>query len=103
MKQHEYEVTVKHLTDAQGNPSTYTEALQFKAYNHDDIFKVLGFIQSSHLLDEESTKAFAVGLKLFGEVLLENKERPLFKEFMPHFVQFMKNLKQTAKAHNEVE
>ena len=39
MKQHEYEVTVKHIADAQGNPSTYTEALQFKAYNHDDILK----------------------------------------------------------------
>ncbi len=31
MKQHEYEVTVKHIADAQGNPSMYTEALQFKA------------------------------------------------------------------------
>lgn len=101
MKQHEYEVTVKHIADAQGNPSTYSEALQFKAYNHDDIFKVLGFIQNSQLLDEESTKSFAVGLKLFGEVLLENKDVPLFKEFMPQFVQFMKALKQTAKAQSK--
>jgi hypothetical protein len=97
MKQHEYEITVKHIADAQGNPSTYTDALQFKAYNHDDIFKVLGFVQNSQILDEESAKAFAVGLKLFGEVMLENKEIPLFKDFMPQFVQFMKALKKTAK------
>ena len=98
MKQHEYDITVKHIADAKGNPSTYTEALQFKAYNHDDIFKVLGFIQNSQILDEESAKAFAIGLKLFGEVMLENKELPLFKEFMPQFIEFMKALKRTAKS-----
>lgn len=98
MKQHEYEISVKHIKDAKGNPSEYTDALQFTAYNHDDIFKVLGFIQNSKMLDEESAKAFAVGLKLFGEVMLENKDLPLFKDFMPQFVQFMKTLKQTAKS-----
>ena len=52
------------------------------------------------VLDDEKTKAFAVGLKLFGETLLENKDIPLFKEFMPHFSQFMKALKQTVKTQN---
>ena len=101
MKQHEYDITVKHIADAKGNASTYTEALQFKAYNHDDIFKVLGFIQNSKILDDESAKAFAVGLKLFGEVMLENKELPLFKEFMPQFIEFMKTLKRTAKSQTQ--
>lgn len=98
MKQHEYEITVKHIADAKGQPSEYTEALQFKAYNHDDIFKVLGFIENSKMLDAESAKAFAVGLKLFGEVMLENKDLPMFKAFMPQFIEFMKTLKQTAKS-----
>jgi hypothetical protein len=101
MKQHQYQITVKHVADAQGNPSAYTEELQFNAYNHDDIFKVLGFIQNSEILDDESAKAFAVGLKLFGEVMLENKELPLFKEFMPQFVEFMKALKRTAKSQTQ--
>lgn len=100
MKQHQYEVTVKHMADAQGNPSAYTEALQFNAYNHDDIFKVLEHLSKANILDEEKTKAFAVGLKLFGETLLENKDIPLFKEFMPDFLQFMKALKQTVKTQN---
>ena len=103
MKQHRYEVTVKHLADAQGNPSAYSEALQFQVGNHDDIFKILEKLQASQLLDEESTKAFTVGLKLFSEVMLENKELPLFKEFMPQFAQFMKSLKQTVKAQTESE
>ena len=101
MKQHLYEVTVQHLADAQGNPSTYTEELQFQVGNHDDIFKILEKLQASQLLDSESTKAFTVGLKLFSEVMLENKELLLFKEFMPQFAQFMKSLKQTVKAQSE--
>lgn len=101
MKQHQYEITVKHLADAQGQPSTYTEVLRFKTGNHDDIFKIVGVIQNSQLLEEDSAKAFAVGLKLFGEVMLENKDLPLFKEFMPDFVKFMKAMKQAVKARNE--
>lgn len=100
MKQHQYEVTVKHIADAQGNPSSYSEVLQFNAYNHDDLFKVLEHIQQSNLLEDEKAKAFAVGLKLFGETLLENKQHPLFKEFLPQFIEFMKSLKQTIKAQN---
>ena len=100
MKQHQYEVTVKHIADAQGNPSNYSEVLQFNAYNHDDLFKVLEHIQQSDLLEDEKAKAFAVGLKLFGETLLENKQHPLFKEFLPQFIEFMKLLKQSIKAQN---
>jgi len=44
-----------------------------------------------------------VGLKLFGETLLENKDIPLFKEFLPQFAHFMKALKQTVKTQNQDE
>lgn len=100
MKQHQYELTVKHIADAQGNPSTYKDSLQFNAYNHDDLFKVLAHIQNSNLLEDEKAKAFAVGLKLLGETLLENKDQPLFKDFLPQFIEFMKTLKQTIKNKN---
>lgn len=103
MKQHQYEITVKHMADAQGQPSIYSEVLQFQAYNHDDLFKVLESLTKANLLDDEKMKAFAVGLKLFGETLLENKNIPLFKEFLPQFVDFMKALKQTVKTQNQHE
>ena len=97
MKQHAYEVTLKHIADDQGSPSTYTDILSFNSYNHDDIFNVLQVIQNSQMLDDEAAKSFTVGLKLFSEVMLEHKSLPLFKDFMPHFGQFMKALKQTVK------
>lgn len=98
MKQHKYHVTVQHLEDAQGNPSTYDEKLEFNVGNHDDIFKIVSLLKQKELFDEDTTKAFAVGLKLFGEVMLENKNHELFKEFLPQFGQFMKQLKQHVKS-----
>ena len=93
MKQHEYQITVKHIADAKGNPSTYDDDLIFTAYNHDDIFKILEYLKQKELTDENSMKSFAVGLKLMSEILLENKEIPLFKECLPHFIEFIKSLK----------
>lgn len=93
MKQHQYEITVKHIADPKGQPSTYTEDLIFTTYNHDDIFKVLEKLQQKEIIDEESMKSFAVGLKLMGEVLLEHKEMALFKDFLPQFIEFIKLIK----------
>lgn len=100
MKQHQYYVTVQHLADAQGNPSTYTEKLEFNTGNHDDIFVVLQKLQQAELFDERTTQSFAVGLKLFSEVMLENKNHELFQDFLPQFGQFMKHLKQQVKKEN---
>ena len=98
MKQHQYQVTVQHVFDAKGQASTYTENLEFKVGNHDDIFSIVERLQQAALFEnEETTKAFAVGLKLFGEVMLENRDHLLFQEFSPAFMQFMKNLKQQVK------
>jgi hypothetical protein len=93
MKQHEYQIIVKHIADARGNPSTYNEDLIFTAYNHDDIFKILEYLQQKDLTDENSMKSFVVGLKLMSEVLLENKDIPLFKAFLPQLIEFIKSLK----------
>lgn len=97
MKQHQYHVTIQHLADAQGNPSTYTEKLEFNTGNHDDIFVVLQKLQQAELFNERTTQSFAVGLKLFSEVMPENKNHELFQDFLPQFGQFMKHLKQQVK------
>ncbi len=92
MKQHRYRVTLEHLADAQGAPSTQ-EPLQFEVGNHDDIIAIVGKLRGRADFDDQSAAAFGVGLKLFGEVMLENKNHPLFVAFRPHFSQFMKELK----------
>lgn len=97
MKQHQYHVTVQHLKNAKGEASTYTERLEFYAGNHDDIFEIVERLKKADFFDDETTKSFGVGLKLFSEVMLENRDHPLFQEFFPQFGLFMKNLKQLVK------
>jgi hypothetical protein len=46
-------------------------------------------------LDEADATTFAVGLKLFGEVMMKNSDKELFKQFKPHFANFMKELKKS--------
>ena len=101
MKQHQYHVTVQHLEDAKGQVSTYTERLEFYTGNHDYIFEIVERLKIAAFFDDQTTKSFAVGLKLFSEVMLENRDHPLFEEFLPQFGQFMKNLKQHVKKQAE--
>lgn len=98
MKQHQYHVTVQHLKDAKGQASTYTERLEFYTGNHDDIFEIVERLKKAELFDDQTTKSFAVGLKLFSEVMLEHRDNPLFEDFVPQFGQFMKTLKQQVKS-----
>lgn len=93
MKQHQYRITVEHLADQNGNASTYSTPLQFETGNHDDIFAVVSRLRQRPDIDDRSATALAVGLKLFGEVMLENRQHPLFAELLPHFGEFMKKLK----------
>ena len=92
MKQHRYRVTLEHLQDPGGNPVT-RDPLRFEVGNHDDIFAIVERIRGRGDFDAEDATAFAVGLKLFSETLLEHRDHPLFTEFRPHFQQFMKHLK----------
>ena len=97
MKQHRYRITVEHLHDAQGAPSTHVP-LAFEVGNHDDILAIVERIRARELFDGNTATAFAVGLKLFGEVMLENRGHPLFSEFAPAFREFMKKLKSQGPA-----
>lgn len=92
MKQHRYRVTLEHLADAQGAPSTHPP-LQFEVGNHDDIIAIVERLRGRGDFTEDAATAFGVGLKLFSEVMLEDKGNPLFSSFRPHLAQFMKELK----------
>ncbi|MBO2611327.1 DUF3861 domain-containing protein [Shewanella algae] len=98
MKQHKYRISVEHLEDQNGMPSSYQQALKFEVGNHDDIFAIVDKIKQRQDFDEDQATAFAVGLKLFSEVMLEQRKNPLFDEFRPHFMQFMKQLKQGTRS-----
>lgn len=92
MKQHRYRVTVDYLADADGQPVDVAP-LQFDAPNHDDIFAIVGKMGERSGLSPDDAARFVVGLKLMGEVMLENQDNPLFTALKPHFLALMKELK----------
>ncbi|MDR0673817.1 MAG: DUF3861 domain-containing protein [Zoogloeaceae bacterium] len=61
------------------------------------MFGIVERVRNSELFDPQTTAAFVVGQKLFGEVMLEDRDNPLFAEFWPHFLNFMKKLKSAVK------
>lgn len=94
MKQHRYRITVEHLALPDGSPPAEAHPLRFEARNHDELGAIVARVQQRGDLSPEDATAFAIGLKLFSEVMLENRKLPLFAEFQPHFKAFMQTLKQ---------
>lgn len=92
MKQHRYRVQIEHLEDTKGQPVS-RDPLSFEVGNHDDMFHIVELMRARGDFDPDTSTSLAIGLKLFSEVMLEHKDHPLFEEFRPHFVQFMKHLK----------
>jgi hypothetical protein len=92
MKQHTYEISVTPVTHAQGE-AVKAAPLVFSARNHDDLFAIVERIKSRGLLNNDDSAAFAVGLKLFSEIILENRDQPFFKELSAPMGEMMKMIK----------
>lgn len=71
------------------------EKLTFEAESHDDIFKIIEMLKQTPEFDNNDAAALGVGLKLFSGVMMKNKENPLFQNLLPHFKDFMMELKKT--------
>lgn len=81
--------------DEEASGQKYLE-LDFE--NHDEVF---GIIDKIKLLDpfssEQQSIEFAIGLKMFSEIMIKNRKHPLFEELYPAFGNFMKQLKSMNK------
>jgi hypothetical protein len=92
MKGHLYRITVEKLEDQHGHPADL-EPIIFEARNNDNLATIVQYVQQRELFAGDEAKAFAVGLKLFGKVMLNNRDTELFRDFVPHFMAFMGKLK----------
>lgn len=88
---HQYRITVEEIADTA--ESATPRSLSFDTENHDDIFKILDKVDGKFGFSEQQTQSFIVGLKLFSEVMMQERKHPLFEELGPQFKQFMKKLK----------
>ncbi|RZM06290.1 MAG: DUF3861 family protein [Pedobacter sp.] len=94
-KTNKYQLTLKLQQYADGhNEPAKQLALDFT--NHDEIFGIIERLQAKDPFNDSSQATeFAIGLKLFSEVMLRNRNHPLFAELLPAFGHFMKQLKST--------
>lgn len=87
-----YQLELKEMTLKNGDERTKSLRLNFD--NHDDLFHILEVIRSKQIFENKETATeFALGLKLFTEVMLKNKDNPLFEDLRPAISDFMKKLK----------
>ena len=91
-KNNKYSINLKELVLK--DKSVAEKNLEFEFENHDNIFNIIDILKAKNLFDNNNESVeFAVGLKLFSEVLLKNRKHELFEDFFPHFSDFMKKLK----------
>lgn len=87
-----YKILLQEIETKEGTKSD--RQVQFDFSNHDDILQIIAQTQNQDRFKEKGdNQEFVLGLKLFSEVMLRNKENELFADFLPEFAQFMKKLK----------
>jgi hypothetical protein len=88
-----YRLTLALQTLASGEAAP-PRALELTFDNHDELFTIIDRLrQQDPFGDPAQATEFAIGLKLFSEVMLKNRSHPLFEEFWPAFRLFMAKLK----------
>ncbi len=91
-KTHKYHLTLSQLPGGSAEETPKKLALDFE--NHDEIFQIIERLQEKNPFDNtDQMTEFAIGLKLFSEVMIKNRKHPLFEELTPAFGAFMKRLK----------
>src|SRR3546814_11708330 len=100
MSAHNYRVTLEYLGGKHADSNAHAP-LQFSAGNHDDLFYIIERVRAAQLTDADTAAALALGMKLFGEVLLTHRKDPLFAELQPAFRHFIGSFKERIKSGNE--
>ena len=100
MSAHQYCVTLEYLGGKHAGAEAHTP-LRFEAGNHDDLFDIVERVRGANLTDADQAAALALGLKLFGEVMLAHRKDPLFAPLQPAFSEFMAAFKQRIRDAHE--
>lgn len=91
-RNNKYKIQLQEIELKNGDQSGKTMEIEIE--NHDDLFQIIEMAKSKNIFpDEQQATEFALGLKLFTEVVLRNKENPLFDDLKPAIGAFMQKLK----------
>ena len=93
MKGYLYTIQVDKIEDPQGN-LLMEPPLSFSVRNHDDLFNIVARMKGRKTFSEDEATALAIGVKLFGEVMLNHRDNALVTPIREGFAAFMQGLKQ---------
>jgi hypothetical protein len=93
MNSYRYKITVETLTGAKGEP-VQGQTLSFEAANHDDILGIVERMRARLPFDSDTVASLGIGLKLFSEVALMQRNDPMFAMIRPALNEFVRGLKQ---------
>jgi hypothetical protein len=93
MNSYRYKITVEALTGAKGEP-VEGQTLSFEAANHDDLLGIVERMQARLPFDGDTVASLGIGLKLFSEVALMQRNDPMFAMIRPALSEFVRGLKQ---------
>lgn len=100
---HHYRLHLEHTAAASPEQPIHPP-LTLDFDNHDDVLQIADRLEARQLFTTPGQATeFAIGLKLFSEVMLKNREHALFVEFQPAFSEFMKKLKSAAQSTTQPE
>ncbi len=91
-RNYSYRITVAPL-GAPGEAEPLPPPLSFEATNHDDIIGLVERARASTGLAPDAAASMVVGLKLLGEVMLREKNNPLFDPLRAGMREFIGGLK----------
>jgi Domain of Unknown Function with PDB structure (DUF3861) len=97
MNAYRYKVTIEALAGAKGE-AVEGRILSFEAANHDDILEIVERMKAKLPFDGDTIASLGVGLKLFSEVALVQRNDPMFATIRPALSEFVRGLKQRSNA-----
>lgn len=92
-KTNKYRLILELKQYANGDTEPY-KIVEIDFENHDEIFNIIDRVTAKNPFnDTDQAVQFALGLKLFSEVLIKNRTHPVFEDLNEAFSVFMKKVK----------
>jgi hypothetical protein len=93
MAAHQYRITMEYLGGKHAGPDLHSP-LTFTAENHDDLFEIIEHVQAARFFDPATSAALTLGMKLFSEVMLKNRNDPMFAPMLAAYRDYIRVFKQ---------
>ncbi|WP_059019071.1 DUF3861 domain-containing protein [Vibrio coralliirubri] len=93
-KHNNYRITIEEVSVKEDRE---LQTMQFEIEDRENMFAIVEKIKQDSGLDEQSAARLGVSIRLLGPLMMQDRKHPLFVNFMPHFRDFMQNLKKALK------